>query len=1061
MYRIFIFFLLSATSLVAFSQQKVVHGRVLSSDQSLPIAGATVSLKEVGGVYVTDSSGQFRVEVPAAHAVLIFSHLGYQAQTVSLRQQQSELIVYLVPSESVLKGVVVTGYERLPKERATGSFASVSNEALNRKASSGIVERLEDEVAGLLFDKRYSNTPTLTLRGQSTIMSDGAPLIVVDNFPFEGDINTINPNDVLTVSVLKDAAAASIWGSRAGNGVIVITTKYGSLNQPLNIQLNANTTVTEKPDLSNNRNFMRSSDFIMVEKMLFDQGYYEWQENDPGQVLSPVVQTLIAQRDGIISGEETQKILLELSQLDVRQDFARYFYQTGVKQQYAASARGGGQQVGYNLSAGFDKDVASLVGNGGNRFTTWNNITFKPSKRWQIRSSVFYNTGAESQNNSGIGEVNSGGGKGLYPYARLVDKQGQPASIGRDFNDQFLRDSDSIGFPNWGYRPLEDLRNANNKIQTELTRINTEIEYNIHRSLSGKLIYEFLSQSVTARNLQSFKKYYVRDLVNRYAFIDAGGELRFPVPPGDILDQRTENLRAHSARSQLNFNREWNTVHSLNAIAGIEIRQAGARANAYRLYGYDDKVGTYAPVDFTTEFANRPWGKLTIPHNLSVSGTDDRNLSYYGNAAYAFNGKYIVSGSARKDESNLFGVKTNQKGIPLWSAGVAWLLHSEEFFAPDFWLSFLKLRSTYGASGNVNKSLTAYTTANHSVNLTTKIPQATILSPPNPNLRWEKVKMLNVGIDFQTRGNLLAGSFDFYKKQSVDLIGRSPIDPTTGFMLGVDNYFIGNNADLKGIGMDIDLRLTTSGKISWTSTFLLSYSKDEVTKFEYQSRPIDYLSFYPSPMVGRPRFGVYSYPWAGLDPETGDPQFYLDGEISKDYSAIMKQSAEYLVYNGPALPTHFGAWKNTFGHRGFALGFTVSYKLGHYFLRPSINYSALFENWQGNADFEDRWQKSGDEKQTHVPSMPSSSNYNRNYLYNHASVLAEKGDHIRLKDVSLSYLLQRSEHSRMPFASLKLYAYLNNPGIIWRANKYKIDPDYIFQTLPQPTSFSMGASFQF
>ena len=222
------------------------------------------------------------------------------------------------------------------------------------------------------------------------------------------------------------------------------------------------------------------------------------------------------------------------------------------------------------------------------------------------------------------------------------------------------------------------------------------------------------------------------------------------------------------------------------------------------------------------------------------------------------------------------------------------------------------------------------------------------------------------------------------------------------------------------------------------------------------------LSDYPSPMVGKSRFGIYSFKWAGLDPETGDPQVYLGKEMTKDYDHISYDATpEDLLYNGPSLPPYFGSWRNTFSIFGFSIGCNITYKLGYYFRRSSINYVSLFDSWNGNADFENRWQKPGDEKTTSVPSMPSSPNYSRDFVYNNSSALVEKGDHIRLQDVSLRYHFEKSKNHWLPFNSASVYGYINNLGILWRANQFHVDPDYVFLPYPPSRSYSLGISVQF
>lgn len=1062
-----IFFIICAMNIASIgcAQVKSLQGKVLSAEEGTPLRDATILIKETSGFTASDTSGNFVISTPRRQLTLQVTHVGFVPGTVVLSKEQNTIVIYLRRDETILKDVTVsTGYQDISKERATGSFTTINNALLNRSVGPDILSRLENVSSGLLFDRRFNGQPTLSIRGQSTILSDAAPLIVVDNFPYEGDVGNINPNDIENVTILKDAAAASIWGARAGNGVVVITTKRGRKEQPLKVELNADLTVGEKPDLYYNRDFINSADFISVEKTLFSRGYYSWQEGQPGQTLSPVVQILIAQRDGQISAADAESRINALKKVDVRKNIAKYFYQESVSQQYAVSLSGGQSKVSYFFSGGFDQNRDNLIRNGFNRITLNSLTTYYPVKSLEISTNIVYSQNTQKENNTGAGQINSGGGKGLYPYAQIADDNGNPVPVVKDYSSTYVGLAPGNGLLDWYYRPLQDMRNADYTFQTENIRINTSVKYSISRYLNVEGRYQYEHQTITGNNLQTQQTYYVRNLINQYTYKNSSGILQYPVPLGDILDNSTTSLLSHSARGQINFNKSWGNQNDFTALGGVEIRQAVVNGYGSRLYGYNDNLANSVPVDYVTRFSVSPYGySAKIPSYVSLKGLTDRNLSYFVNAAYTFRKRYIISASARKDESNLFGVNANQKGVPLWSAGLAWIASSEKLYPFSGWLPYLKIRTTYGYSGNINKSLTAYTTANYSIDRSTGLPTAQILTPPNPELRWEKISIFNVGIDFETKNNLLSGSLEYYHKRGIDLIGNSPLDPTAGFNVGGRTNFTGNNADMKGHGFDLQLMLNKKlGNINWVSNVLFSYTTDKITRYDYKSALSDYLSSYPSPIVGNPRFGIYRFKWAGLDPETGDPQVYLKGKVSKDYGSISSTATiEDLQYSGPALPPYFGAWRNTFNFRGFSVGCNLSYKFGYYFTRSSINYVALFDKWIGNADFEKRWQKPGDEKTTQVPSMPASPDYSREFVYNSSSVLVEKGDHIRLQDIHFGYQFNKAKNHWLPFNGLSVYGYINNMGIIWRANQSHIDPDYVFQPYPPSRTYSLGIKIQF
>ena len=1045
-----------------FAQTREVKGTVFQTNgKSLP--GVFISTADQKSTAMTDSLGRFRIAVGPGQSSLQVSHIGYFRQIVSVPDNTIPLNIILEQEVVSLGEIVVsTGYQSLSKDKTLGSYTLIDTKLVNRIVSTDVISRLENSTPSLLFDRRFSGSPSLSIRGQSTIQSVESPLIIVDNFPYEGDINNINPNDIQSITVLKDAAAASIWGVRAGNGVIVITTKQGRLETPMTIQLNSSMTIGRKPDLFYNQQFMNASDFIDVEQNLFAQGYYKWMEDySTHPAMSPVVQLLIAQRDGKVSIEEAQAQIASLRQQDVRRDFSRYLYQNSLNRQYSLSVKGGGSAVSYYLSGGYDQNDDNLIRNGLDRVTVNSMLTYHPAKPVEITTGILYSHSSQAQNNGGSGIVTSGGGKGMYPYARLADENGNPLPVVRDYNTDFIIQAPAAGLLNWSYVPLQDLQNRNYTVNTDNIRINTSARYRFTSWLDLEGRYQYENQNRHTRELQSMQLYSTRNLINQYAFTNDKGILQFPVPKGDILDNSYSELISHAARAQLNFNKNWKDVHQLNFLAGAEIRQVRTTGLSDRIYGYSDELLTTTRVDFTTSYLINPDGyKATVPDRSSLSYLTDRNRSYYGNLSYIHRERYMLTGSARKDESNLFGVDANHKGVPLWSTGLGWQISSEEFYPFKQWLPLLKLRTTYGYSGNVNKSLTAYATGYYYNNTETNLPFVRILTPPNPNLRWEKVRMINFGLDFESKNRVLSGSIEYYQKEGLDLIGKASLDPTIGYSVGGRNEFIGNNSALKGQGLDVQLNVTkTFGKFNWSAQLLYSNSTNKITQYDYKSSSISsYFTSVAIPVPGNPRYSLYSLKWAGLDPANGDPQIYLNGEITKDYGSILsKLKPEDLTCNGSALPTHFGSLRNSFRISDFTLGFNISYKFGYFFRRTSLSYSALFNTWIGHGEYSDRWRSPGDEQFTRVPSMPAAgTTSSRDFVYTFADILVEKGDHVRFQDVNISYDMQQSKYRWLPFNKVSVYSYFNNIGIIWRANRHGLDPDFVFQPYPASPTYSFG-----
>ncbi|MBW7892902.1 MAG: SusC/RagA family TonB-linked outer membrane protein, partial [Chitinophagaceae bacterium] len=505
--------------------------------------------------------------------------------------------------------------------------------------------------------------------------------------------------------------------------------------------------------------------------------------------------------------------------------------------------------------------------------------------------------------------------------------------------------------------------------------------------------------------------------------------------------------------------------HRVTAIAGAEWNETKINGTDFRYYGYDDRNATNINnLEYQTRYPT--WQNLAFTRNIPfthrVTGITDEFVSYFLNAAYAYKNRYTFSISGRMDQSNLFGVKTNQKSIPLWSSGIAWDLGHEKFMNLK-WLPDLKFRITYGFNGNIDKSATAFTTAEYLAPNDFGLLTAEIRNPPNDSLRWEKVRMINVGIDFALRNKVLSGSIEYYHKEADDLIGNIPTAPSSGM-----TSFKGNVANMKGNGVDIDVTSRNlQGKINWTTNWLLSFVTDKITDYKIQFSSFNLVqsgegySVNIFPVVDRPVYSVYSYQWGGLDPVTGDPQGFVDGRLSKDYSAIRNTTKpEELFFHGSARPRAFGALRNTFAYRNFQLSVNLTYKLNYYFRKPSISYTGFFNYWLANSDYSLRWQKPGDENFTNVPSVVYPTNSSRDDFYNYSSVLVEKADHIRLQDIQLSYTISNTNRMKLPFDTFQVFAYANNLGIIWKANNAGIDPDYVSGYI-NPKTFSAGIKATF
>jgi hypothetical protein len=318
--------------------------------------------------------------------------------------------------------------------------------------------------------------------------------------------------------------------------------------------------------------------------------------------------------------------------------------------------------------------------------------------------------------------------------------------------------------------------------------------------------------------------------------------------------------------------------------------------------------------------------------------------------------------------------------------------------------------------------------------------------------------MLNLGLDFDGLNNRVNGSFEFYTKNGLDLIGLITPHPSTGLL-----RYRGNTSDLKSQGIDFVLNTVNLEKsLRWESQLLFSSQWDKVGLYDENPSSIQLLqnshrSIYP--LTGYPLFGQFSIPWAGLNGQTGDPQFMREGEVSTNYADIYTNSEiEDLLFHGSAKPRSFGSIRNTFSYEGFTLSMNISFRLNYYFRRASVRYAAT-RGLGTHGDYYDRWQTPGDELITDIPSVSLSNNFLRDELYTYSSSLVEPGDHVRLQDIQLSYQFDQNRFGGLPFRRAEIYTYINNVGLIWKKTAIDIDPDFL--TSRPLRSIAMGLKIDF
>lgn len=1058
---IFIALLLSVTIRVSGQQ---VSGTVLDNATKSPVAGASVKWKASGVMTATGENGRYTLSFTGIDTLLV-SALGYRDEKIYVRSADT-FDVEMTPSSSLIDGIEInTGYYRISPERASGSFSLIGNEDLNRNPSPNLIQRLEGLSPGLQFvNSNGTSKEDIRVRGLSTIESDASPLVILDNFPYEGDIDNLDPNDIESVSVLKDAAASSIWGARAGNGVIVITTKKGKRDGRVTVSFNQVQSWAEKPDFTYGRSYLPSPIIMDIEKSRYETNGYNFED---GLAVPLYVDFLKMAEEGQISPDQLQMYEDRFGSTDVRQQAGKYLYTGERNGQYNLSLSGGTDRYGFHTSVGYMDRQQQEIGNGNRRMNVTFRNEFRPIESIQLEAGIAYVEQRGRNNGIGLNDLQLTTSFPVSPYYSLMEEDG-PSGIVRDVRYSYAMRAEEEGLLDWVYRPLADRGLSDNRSWSKEVRLNTGASVDIWHGLSFRADYQ-LTRGNSGSETHHFKdSYYARDLVNR--FTQANGTQIIPYN-GILQVGNPGQMESHYGRAQLQYSSPFGTAHHLSALGGAEIRHAQSRTlPGSVLYNYHDEYRTGSnQYNFDQLYPTMPNGQSSrrIPAGSTMHAVaTNRDISYFGNVGYTYMDRYIFNGSVRWDGSNLFGVKANQKGVPLWSTGISWDISKEPFYHFGNVLPYLRLRSTVGTAGNVNRSITHYPTIRYSnSNSFVGLTNATLLSIGNPSLRWEKVNTYNLGVDFGTAGNVIRGSVEYYRKAGSDLIGDDYMDPTTGI---TGDYKI-NYADITSKGIDILLSVDRRWKkLGWSSTVNYSFVGNRIENYRTKDNLelYHYFNEIAPPEKGNSKDIVYAIPWHGLDPGTGHPVVYMDGEQTDDYNEYYLRylTRDMLTDVGVSVPTSYGSWRNTFRMGSMEVSAMLLWKSGSVFRRTSMGPIDEYSNIY-HIDYLDRWKSPGDEKHTNVPAgapMDEMTRYAASgSIYRQSEALIERGDHIRLRDVTLAYMAPAELAQKIGARSFSVRLHVNNIGILWKKNRAGIDPDAVNSWYTAPRSYSLSLNVIF
>ena len=796
----------------AFAAEKKVQGVVISSEDNLPLIGASVyvtaeDLKKAGSAQttmgvITDVDGQFSIAIPTGITRFFCSYVGYDVLEVKLVPGKEHYEITLHASSQMLDAVVVTGYQTVERRKLTAAVSKldISDETIG--AVKSIDQALAGQIAGLSVSPT-SGAPgapaKIRIRGTASLNGTQDPLWVLDGIPLEGtdvpepdELNDItnmkqssiaglNPADIENITILKDAAATAIYGARAANGVIVITTKKGKVGKPV---INFSSRFTYTPTLSLDRlNLLNSAEKVGLEMDMIRNNYSP--DNHKGgvyNILSNYNELSAFQNGGWDAlSSDTQAAINRLK--SVNTNWGDILFRDAFSQEYNLSLSGGTERVTYYTSFGYYKEDGNVDGVGMDRFNLVGKTSYKVNSILKVGASMFAN---RRKNTNYLTDAYGMSNPVFYsrkanPYFELYDKNG---NYNYDYDIQNNTDKDL------GFNIFEERQNTSNEsvVNSFSSIFDAELRFNDKWKLTSQFGYQL--EKTSREEIADWESYAMR-YYYKLSEYSQGGETKHFLPEGGMQKSYENSNSQITWKAMGEYRDSFNDIHELEVMAGTELRKTWYETLFSAGYGFDRKTLTTKPVIFPNESyaTSFPLHQTTYKENAYVS--------FYSTASYSLLNRYTVGGSIRFDGSDLFGVDKKYRYLPLYSVSALWRLSQEPFMQQAKWVDNLVFRASYGLQGNIDKNTSPFLLGTYrSESILPGVSEDVIIinSAPNKKLRWEKTQSVNAGFDFSVLNQAINLSVDYYYRKGTDLETILLLSSISLFFSNLQIYFmaIGN-----------------------------------------------------------------------------------------------------------------------------------------------------------------------------------------------------------------------------------------------------------------------------
>jgi TonB-linked SusC/RagA family outer membrane protein len=994
-----------------YAQDRVVTGKV-ADEKGSPLENVTVTAKGSTSGVVTKADGTFRINVPASVTALVASAVGMETTEAAITASNSVSFV-LKSTSANLEGVVVVAYGQQKKNAVTGSVTSVTSDKIDKQQVTSVGQALQGLASGVLVINstgQPGENPTIRIRGIGSVNASASPLVVVDGIPFDGNLSNINPNDIESMNVLKDATATALYGSRAANGVILLTTKTGKKGKDAAINVYSSYGVTsramkEYPFVSSEQ-YMKLS-WEALKNQAVDQGLA-----NPGQYASDNLIGLLKYNPyNVAKPIDASGNLVDGAQLQWNTDWSKEIQNDNMlRKNVGLNIAGGSDKLRYFLSGDYLNQDGYVIKSNFQRVSARLNVD-ADLRKWLtvgLKSSI-------SSSNQNYPDQSGTAFRNAVQFGRMLSSIYPLYQRGE--NGELLSDANG--------NPMYDFGFASSGRTLNVARPVAQGTNAIAIQELDKTLYERLLSSVnTYADIKFSKDLKFRSSfgIDRYVF--TGSTYQNPV----YGDASSVKGRVGKERD-LTTSWTWNNMLTYEKRFGDHTIGAMASAEAYNYkYEYFNAQKTGYPAPDLTEL-----GPGSTLESINSYTNSTRLVSYLGRVTYNFRNKYFLEGTLRRDGSSRF-IDDKRWGT-FYAIGGSWVI-TQDFLKDVKFLDQLKLRASYGEVGNNALSsyfpyLSAYSTGYNDLSN----PGVFLTGLGNENITWEKLGTYNIGLDFSFLKSRINGSIDYYNKKTFDLLFRRPLPGSSG-ITGVDEN-VGEVTN-KGIELNLNTKNIVGKNFTWETNFNLATVKNEITKLPQQF--INSGAFRME--VGKSLNSFYIYDWAGVDAQTGLPMWYADvkdasGNIT-GRKTVNSISAATKYYEGTAIPKVTGGLSNTFTYRNFDLSVLFNYAFGGKIL--DADYISLMHGMsnvgnQLHTDILNRWQNPGD-----ITDIPRLSLKQSDYA-NPSTRHLFSGDYVRMRNVTVGYNLPSSLISKQNVVkSLRLYAQGDNMLTLTKARQ-GLDPE--------------------